>query len=284
MNRYAVALALASLVISPAQKPSRAESFVHWENAHVHPLEVTPDGTKLLAVNTADNRLEVFDISSDTVLPLGSVPVGMDPVSVRAHENHVWVVNHISDSVSIVDLTSMNVVATIDTADEPADVVFAGTPLRAFVSCSQVNLVQVFDPSDPSAPPIEIPIEAEEPRAMAVSSDGTTVYVAIFESGNNSTILGGGAASEDFFPPNMVNDPDGPYGGLNPPPNDGDQFSPTQNPDNSAPPPVGLIVKKNSDGQWLDDNNGDWTEFVSGPSAMATIWWRRGEISAHGSP
>ena len=258
---------LTVLIVFVTIQVASAESFVHWENAHVHPLEVTPDGTKLLAVNTADNRLEVFDISSETVVPLGSVPVGLDPVSVRAHENHVWVVNHISDSVSIVDLTSMNVVATIATADEPADVVFAGSPLRAFVSCSQVNLVQVFDPSDPSAPPIEIPIEAEEPRAMAVRPDGTTVYVAIFESGNNSTILGGSAASEDFFPPNMVSDPDGPYGGLNPPPNDGDQFSPTQNPDNSAPPPVGLIVKKNSDGQWLDDNNGNWTEFVSGPLA-----------------
>ncbi len=35
-----------------------AQSFVNWENAHVHPLDLTPDGQSLLAVNTADNRLE----------------------------------------------------------------------------------------------------------------------------------------------------------------------------------------------------------------------------------
>ena len=72
---------------------------------------------------------------------------------------------------------------------------------------------------------------------------------------------------DGFFPPNVVSDPLGPYGGVNPPPNDGEKFLPPQNPANSPPPKVGLIVKKNGDGQWLDDNQGDWTEFVSGPLA-----------------
>ncbi|NOT01376.1 MAG: hypothetical protein HOP29_12190, partial [Phycisphaerales bacterium] len=33
------------------------------------------------------------------------------------------------------------------------------------------------------------------------------------------------------------------------------------------PPRVGLIVRKNDAGQWMDDNNGNWTNLVSGPSA-----------------
>jgi YVTN family beta-propeller protein len=45
---------------------------------------------------------------------LFDVPVGVDPVSVRCRtSNEVWVVNHISDSVSIVRLSTRNVVATI---------------------------------------------------------------------------------------------------------------------------------------------------------------------------
>ena len=41
---------------------------------------------------------------------IGAVPVGLDPVSVRARSNtEAWVVNHVSDSVSIVDLQAMNV-------------------------------------------------------------------------------------------------------------------------------------------------------------------------------
>ncbi|NOX57588.1 MAG: hypothetical protein GXP29_01855, partial [Planctomycetes bacterium] len=99
-------------------------TFVNWENGHVHPLDLTPDGTRLLAVNTADNRLEVFDTSTPTPTHIGSIPVGLDPVSVRSFgDDTAWVVNHISDTISVVDLNAMNVVATVDTEDEPADVV-----------------------------------------------------------------------------------------------------------------------------------------------------------------
>jgi DNA-binding beta-propeller fold protein YncE len=102
---------------------------------------------------------------------------------------------------------------------------------------------------------------------MAVSPDGTKVYVAIFESGNRSTVLGGGSSTPGFFPPNVVNIPQGPYGGLNPPPNSGAEFDPPQNPDNPPPPAVSHIVKKNADGAWLDDNDGDWQDLVSGVNA-----------------
>ena len=126
-----------------------AQSFVNWESPHVHPLDVTPDGATLLAVNTADNRLEVFAIGAGLLTPVGGAAVGLDPVSVRARTStEAWVVNHISDSVSIVDLTTLRVVATLATGDEPCDVVFAGSPQRAFVSVSQLNQVKVYDPAN----------------------------------------------------------------------------------------------------------------------------------------
>lgn len=250
-------------------------SFVNWESPHVHPLDMTPDGSRLLAVNTADNRLEVYDLSAGSPIHIRSVTVGLDPVAVRASGNtEAWVVNHISDSVSIVDLESFNVVRTLRTDDEPSDVVFAGTPRRAFVSCSQADRILVFDLADLNGPPQVIAIDADRPRAMAVSPDGAEVYVAIFESGNASTILGGGLTIAGGFPPNVVNDPDGPYGGINPPPNDGITFNPPLGDfdgDGTAgtpvPPAVGLIVRQDADGRWMDDNDGDWTEFVSGPLA-----------------
>lgn len=243
--------------------------FINWETPHVHPLDLTPSGDTLLAVNTADNRLEVFSITTATAIHMESIPVGLDPVTVRARTDlEVWVVNHISDTISIVDLAIGNVVRTLPTEDEPADVVFAGTPERAFVSCSQANSILVFDPSSLDGPPDRIAIEGEDPRAMAVSSTGSEVYVAIFESGNNTTILGGGLADLGVltFPPNVVNHPLGPYNGQNPPPNDGSNFTPLTNPANPPPPAVGLIVKK-VNGSWLDDNGGDWTSLVSGNRA-----------------
>jgi YVTN family beta-propeller protein len=98
---------------------------------------------------------------------------------------------------------------------------------------------------------------------MAVSPDGTKLYVAIFESGNGSTILVGAGTNNT----SVLKHPDGPYGGQFPPPNDGSGFKPSLNPSLYGTEdlmPDSLIVKKNAAGRWLDDNQGDWTEFVSG--------------------
>src|SRR5262245_16757998 len=245
-------------------------TFVNWETGQVHPVDLTPDGSRLLVCNTADNRLEVFDLLGGMPVLAAEIPVGLDPISVRARSNtEAWVVNNISDSVSIVDLSARNVVNTIKTRDEPSDVVFAGTPQRAFVSCSQAGVVQVFDPAAPLAAPTNVPIQGLDPRALAVSPDGTTVYVAVFNSGNATTVLGGSGTNQLpplSFPPNVVSFTDGPYAGANPPPNAGAAFNPPQAP-NGTPPRVALMVRKNAAGRWMDDNSHDWTAKVSGAQA-----------------
>ncbi len=251
------------------------EGLLNFETPHVTPLALTPDGTRLLAVNTPANQLEVFLISGANLTPLASIPVGLDPVSVRARSNtEVWVVNHISDSISIIDLQQQTVVATLSTANEPADVVFAGSPERAFISCAQPNRVQVFDPNNLNATPTQIDLLTEDPRAMAVSADGTQVFVAGFESGNATTALNGRlgpiATGEILGSEDIISRLEGPYGGQNPPPNRGNIFDPPQNSNNSTPPPVSLIVRKNDQGLWMDDNNGDWSIFVSGALASLT--------------
>lgn len=233
---------------------SAQTGFVNWETPHVSPLALTPSGSVLLAVNTADNRLEVFDLVSGNPVWRRSVPVGLDPVSVRARtESEVWVVNHISDSISVIDLPTGRVVRTLPTGDEPTDVVFAGAPQRAFVSVSQLNQVRIFDPANLAAAPTILPIQGEEPRALAVSADGGRVYVGFFESGN-----GTGAVLQQ-----NVSNVNGPYGGQNPPPNSGPAFSPARNVSNPPAPPVAQIVRRNAAGQWMDDNNRNWSQFVT---------------------
>jgi YVTN family beta-propeller protein len=230
-----------------------ASSFVNFESPHVHPLELTPDGTRLLAVNTADNRLEVFDVSGAQPVGIASIPVGLEPVSVRARTNgEAWVVNLVSDSVSIVNLVNASVSATITVGDEPCDVVFAGTPSRAFVSLSALNQIKVYDPTNLAAAPIVVALQGEDPRALA--TDGTQVYAAIAESGNGSTIISQQVVSSSVNP----------YpGDQNPPPNAGTTFSPAQKPGNPPPPAVSLIVKKDAGGVWRDDNNGNWNAAVT---------------------
>jgi YVTN family beta-propeller protein len=268
----AASTALSAGSATLAQAPTGA--FTNFESPHVHPLDVTPDGSLLLAVNTADARLEVYAIGPGGALtPAGSVPVGLDPVTVRARSStEAWVVNHISDSVSIVDLSTLRVRATLATSDEPCDVVFAGPDGRGFVSCQGFNVIQVFDPASLAASPETIAIFGERPRALAVSPDGATVYCAIFESGNRTTILGGGGMGNMTiaFPPNVVSNPAGPYGGTNPPPNAGASFVPARSPNAQVNMPVGLIVRKDDQNRWMDDNNGNWTALVSGPQASAS--------------
>jgi YVTN family beta-propeller protein len=264
-------LPLAALVIPCATLRSAPQSsFVNWETPHVHPLERTPDGALLLAVNTADARLEAWAIQASSTAPLApafSVPVGIDPCSVRARTaTEAWVVNNISDTISIVDLATRNVVRTLSTDDEPFDVVFAGG--KAFVSCGAPDTVLVWSLANLAAAPTRIPILGEEPRALSVSPDGTKVWAAVFESGNSSTILGGGSTmGNGGFPPNVVSDTQGPYGGQNPPPNNGTLFSPAINPALPTPIRVGLIVKKDAAGAWRDDNGRNWTNLVSGSQA-----------------
>ncbi len=246
---------LASAALLCGSNPLAAQNFVHFESPHVHPLELTADGTRLLAVNTADSRLEVFDVlaSAPYLRHAGSIGVGLDPVSVRARTlTEVWVVNHISDSVSIVDLSTMSVRATILTGDEPCDVVFAGARQKAFVSVSQLNRIEVFNPTNLAAAPSIIAIAGEDPRALA--TDGITVYAAIAECGNDTTIV------SELKVSSTVN----PYAGdPNPPPNAGTGFSPPLAAGLPLSPKAGIIVRKDAAGAWKDVNNVNWNAAVT---------------------
>ena len=260
---------LPALTVALAAFPATAAftNFINFETPPVHPVALGPDGRTLAVCNLPDNRVEFFDVSSGIPVPVGSVPVGLDPVTARfASSNELWVVNYISSSISVVDVAAQTVVATIETPAGPSDLVFAGNPRRAWVSCSRTNAVFVINPTNRLAV-TNLPIQGEMPRAMATSPDGSKVYVAIFESGNGTTILGSKLTDLNAFPaPGPVEATNGPHRGVNPPPNSGTNFFPARAITN-PPPKVAHIVRKNAAGQWLDDNNGNWTPWISGTNA-----------------
>ena len=176
---------LAVLVVPRAP----TQSFRNHESPQVHPIRVSADGTRLYAVNTPDNRVAVYSLDdpSRPVL-ITEIPTGLEPVSVAPrNRDELWVVDRLSDSVSVVSVSKGIVIDTIHVRDEPADVVFAGHPLRAFVSVAGSREVRVFHP-DTHEPLGTIPIFGEQPSALAVSEDRGTVFVAVHRSGNKSTI------------------------------------------------------------------------------------------------
>ena len=212
-----VACGGALLVLFAAVAPARAESdFTLFETGQVRPLSLSPDGKRLFAVNTPDNRLEIFNVSQQGLLHIGSVSVGLEPVAVAPRSNHeVWVVNHLSDSVSVVDVSSpaaLRVTRTLLVGDEPRDIVFGGLARdRAFITTAHRGQNIPIDPqlttpgvgradvwvfgannlgsSLGGTPMTILTLFADTPRALAVSPDGSLVYAAAFHSGNRTTAL-----------------------------------------------------------------------------------------------
>ena len=211
---------------------SVTSDFENFESLPVHPLEITPDGTRLLALNVPDARLQIFSIGAGTLDTLGEVPVGLEPVSVRAqNDSTAWVVNQVSDDISVVNLRTMSVRATLRVGDEPTDVVFAGSPLMAFVCVGGEDQVKSFDPASlsPAFPPA--PIFGRHPRALAVGQGGAQVYVGVLDAGNRTTIVGAKTVTA--------------LGGPSPP-------NPPMSPSLPPAPQVGVVVQWNRT-HWVDD-------------------------------
>jgi YVTN family beta-propeller protein len=193
-----------------------------FESGPVRPVTLSADGTHLFVANTANSSLDVFTVSAGGVTAAGSVYVGVDPVAVAARTStEVWVVNQVSDSVSVVDTstTPPHVVRTLLVGDEPSDIVFGGPGgTRAFITTAHRGQ-QRTDPSISAVPgagdpqlttagvgradvwvfdatslgatvggtPLSIvTLFGDTPRALAVTPDGNTVYAAVFKSGNQS--------------------------------------------------------------------------------------------------
>jgi len=206
--------------------------FENFELLQVHPLEVTPDGTRLLALNTPDARLEVFTIGMGTLDTLGEVPVGLEPVSVRAqNDSTAWVVNQLSDDVSVVDLRTLRVRATLRVGDEPTDVAFAGSPRRAWVCVSGEDAVKSFDPTTLAPAFAPTPIFGRHPRSLAVGSGGSQVYATVLDGGNQTTIVRAQTVNA--------------LGGPSPP-------NPPKDPTLPAAPAVGVVVQWDGT-HWIDD-------------------------------
>jgi DNA-binding beta-propeller fold protein YncE len=247
------------LLRSSAKSSSSPSSYTLFESGQVRPLAMSPDKRHLFAVNTPDNRLEVFRIRENGLIHTASIPVGVEPVAVAARSNgEVWVVNHLSDSVSVVNLdddgATGHVERTLLVGDEPRDIVFAGPARkRAFITTAHRGQNLPFDPQlttpgvgradvwvfDADLPgrslggtPIAIvTLFTDTPRALAVTPDGTRVYAAGFQTGNQTTIISE-TALPDGFGPNGV-------------------AGPTTNAEGRRAPEVGAIVKWNGS-HWVD--------------------------------
>lgn len=182
--------------------------YQHFEARQVHPLALTPDGTRLVAADSPNARVTIFDLSGGAPVRASQIPVGLEPVTVRARtDEEIWVINEVGDSISIVNLTTNSVIDTLATGDEPTDVAFAAG--KAFVTCARDRQIRVYDAATRTALDT-IPVAGIYPHALTVSGDGSRLHTAFLLSGNATTVLKKELAPPQDTPanPNLPEAPD----------------------------------------------------------------------------
>jgi YVTN family beta-propeller protein len=288
---------LLALLFGPALALAQAPDFIEFESGQVRPLAMSADGSRLFAVNTPNNALEIFAINPSGGLTLQArVPVGLEPVAVAVRDaSEVWVVNHLSDSVSVVSLSGTpHVTRTVLVGDEPRDIVFAGTNNYAFITTAHRGQqrtnpsiagvpgagdpqlttpgvgradVWVFNPASLGttlgATPVRIvTLFGDTPRALAVSPDRKTVYAAILQSGNQTTTANLEAVCDGFvtFLPCVILSDRAPLFNNSFP---GGLPSPRTNAEGKLAPEVGLVVKFNkARNRWEDTLGRNWNNAI----------------------
>jgi len=280
--RFAFVLSLAIALAAAFASSAQAQpDYTLFESDPVRPIALSPDGQRVFLVDRPGGRLEIFDLSTGFAVPQASVPVGLEPVAVAARNNdEVWVVNHMSDSVSVVDVsvTPPRVVRTLLVGDEPRDIVFAGPGgNRSFITTAhrgqnspypdgQYDLpgigradVWVFNATalgtSLGGDPLTIlTLFGDRPRALATSPDGSKVYAAVFRSGNQTVAVG-----EDLVCNVNQSQPCTIAGTSYP----GRRPQPWTNIDGILSRETGIIVGfDQASGQWRDELDRNWNNAV----------------------
>ena len=209
----AIMLCMVSSLVSIHLREKKTEEVIEKQKAFVpqqvgHPNLMSPHTNPILAyeqrvfvANTAADTVDVIDAKTSKVF--NRVSVGVDPVSlaVRPDGKEIWVANHISDSVSVIDndprsSTYLSVISTIQDLDreskstrfdEPMGIAFADNN-KAYVALSSENKIAIIDVKEQKVRRY-LSIPAQDPRAIKVKNG--KLYVIPFES-NNKTQLSGG--------------------------------------------------------------------------------------------
>lgn len=188
--------------------PSTHESvgFQMFASPQSNPIILSPDQTRLYVANTTSGTVSVLNATS--LASIATVTVGVEPVglAVRPDGLQVWVSNHVSDSVSVIDTNpaspkAYQVIETIqdfDAAgatlfDEPVGIAFASNT-KAYVALSSRDDIAVIDATTYEVTS-RIHVTAQEPRAIAVRNG--LLYVAAFESGNRTQMSSCGGLGDD---------------------------------------------------------------------------------------
>jgi YVTN family beta-propeller protein len=145
----------------------------------LHGLALSPDGRVLYATDIAENRIELFDVTSSAPRLLRTAPVGLFPVHVAfgQDDRFAYVTNFQGGTVSVVDVARGSVVATIQTPAGPHGLTASPDGRLIFVACLNGQALAVIDTSaNRLIQTLTLPANAH-PYSVVFGKEGRYLYV-----------------------------------------------------------------------------------------------------------
>ena len=148
--------------------PASGDTLRRWTTGAT-PSGVATDGALIV---TADRDANAVTIIRGTTV--SHLAVGEHPFGVTLHDGRAYVTNVLGNSVSVIDLGTDRVIATIPTGERPYAVAFAAG--KGYVSNQYAASVTVFD-STTHAPLAEIET-GDYPEGIAATAEDRHILVA----------------------------------------------------------------------------------------------------------
>ncbi len=195
------------------------------DQSYLSGLVVSPDGSTLYAGNFATDAIYAISLPDGAIKTQRKLDTNAHPYCLRLSPDgtSLYVTQGALASVSVLSLTDLSTLKTIDTDKHPNDMVFAPDG-RLFVSCANSDCVDVIDPETAllrerirmTLTTFRAPAGAN-PQGLALSPNGKQLYVANSDNNNvavvdvsvpqRSSVLG--FIPTGWYPTSIAASPDG---------------------------------------------------------------------------
>ncbi|PYV09485.1 MAG: hypothetical protein DMG07_23130 [Acidobacteria bacterium] len=174
-------LLLPDLTVDPKKETDKGQAYVSG-------LALGPDGKTLYVANIATDAVYALDPRSGAIKARRRLETGARPYCVRVAPDGsaVYVTEWALSAVAALDPATLETSRTLATGRHPNDIQFepGKSPARMFVSCGNDDTVTVLElPGGRVKEQIRVSLTANAPagttpNALALSGDGTALYVA----------------------------------------------------------------------------------------------------------
>ena len=162
---------------------SQPASFQRWGGGA---LALSPDGTRLLAVNPDSNTVSLIDTL--TSQRISEIPVGLDPRTavIDSSGSFAYIANRGADEIVVLDLISLEILHRTTTADQPIGVALSPNGNLLAVAELGADQIRILDPATYAT--LELISVDDRPHGLAFTPDGKHLLVSHLLAGTVTEI------------------------------------------------------------------------------------------------